>query len=171
MSGNTAQEAGTWYIERRVGELQPEPILVPGPIRARNFARRWLLQLGCKVIDIVIPGNFRPDHWVVVITATWVAAPFVQNIASQAATSTYRAFSRVIESISSGRHDIEGKWDVLILRTEDGQLSVEIPGNLPEGAHSALVRDFDNLVAGGRDGKVIRIWWDEESEKWVTACR
>ncbi|MFE2720453.1 hypothetical protein ACFXKI_53700 [Streptomyces mirabilis] len=95
----------------------------------------------------------------------------MQNIASQAATSTYRAFSRVIESISSGRHDIEGKWDVLILRTEDGQLSVEIPGDLAEGAHSALIRDFDSLVAGGHDGKTIHIGWDEESEKWVIACR
>ncbi|MFI5690160.1 hypothetical protein [Streptomyces sp. NPDC051636] len=127
------------------------------------------MRLLIEAVDVVLPaqrGN-EPGGWVVVITATWIAVPFVQGIASQAATSTYRAFFNFIESISSGRHAIQGKWDVLILRTEDGQLSVRIPGNLPQGAHSALVRSFDDLVAGGRDGEDIRISWDEENEKWV----
>lgn len=166
MSGKTPKRDGTWYIERTVGGLKPEPILAPWPIRARNVARRWLERLYGNSPIAWVPG-IEPMRWVVVITATWITAPFVQGIASQAANSTYRAFSRLLGSISSGRHDIEGKWHLLILQTEDGRLRVEIPGDLPRGAHSALVRDLDDLVAGGRDGEVIRIFWDEEDEKWV----
>jgi hypothetical protein len=164
MSGNTAQRVGTWHIERTVDGLT-EPVLAPWPIRARNVARRWLERLYAPGIEPLPRAD--ASSWAVVITATWITAPFVQAIATQAANSTYRVFSKFIESISSGRHDIDGKWHLLILRTEDGRLRVEIPGDLPRGAHSALVRDLDDLVAGDRDGETIRIFWDQESERWV----
>ncbi|WAU82576.1 hypothetical protein O1Q96_24235 [Streptomyces sp. Qhu-G9] len=91
----------------------------------------------------------------------------MQNLASQAAASTYRAFCNMIESVFSGRHNVEGKWDVLVLRTDDGQLSVEIPGGLPESAHIALIRDFNDLVADGRNDASIQISWDARQEQWM----
>ncbi|MFD4130367.1 hypothetical protein ACFXKK_34055 [Streptomyces globisporus] len=105
---------------------------------------------------------------IAVLVCAWVAAPYVQGLAGQAANGTYQVFANKLRSILSGR-EVGPQWDLLILREPGGKLKVEIPSNLPEEVHAALVRDFVDLVGKAPDAEPIHIIWDERDRAWIKA--
>lgn len=100
-----------------------------------------------------------------VLLATYVAAPFLQSLANQAAMATYESFLAKFRTLRDNL-ELQDRWELVVLQTSDGRLTVEIPGNLPVDAHAALERDFVRLVEGARGRSTVRIVWDARRRKW-----
>ncbi|NGN63355.1 hypothetical protein G5C51_05465 [Streptomyces sp. A7024] len=121
---------------------------------------------GSDAVAIDLGGDYQD---VLVLVGVWVAAPYVQTLAGQAANTTYKAFTEKIKSLLSDKRQQHTPWDLLVLRTPDGELTVEIPGNLPEDAHAALVRDFIALVLDEPDAQRLHLVWDQRTGTWTKA--
>ncbi|MFD7296475.1 hypothetical protein ACFV9W_24575 [Streptomyces sp. NPDC059897] len=105
---------------------------------------------------------------VTVLICAWIVAPYAQGLAGQAATGTYRAFANKLIDVLANRRQSGGRrWDLVVLRTPDGKLTVQIPGDLPEEVHAALVRDFVDIVDKAADGERIDLSWDERTRSWI----
>ena len=105
---------------------------------------------------------------ITVLICAWVVAPYVQGLAGQAATGTYRAFTNKLRGVLGTRRRPDGeRWDLVVLRTPDGKLKVQIPGDLPEEVHAALVRDFVEIVDKATEDERIHVIWDERSRTWI----
>ncbi|MEU6416410.1 hypothetical protein [Streptomyces spiralis] len=109
-------------------------------------------------------------EFVSVLLVTYVVAPFLQSVASQAATAVHEAFRAKLRSLLADR-ELHGRWTLVVLQTSDGRLTVEIPGNLPEDAHTALERDLVSLIEGARGRSTIRIVWHARKRKWKRVRR
>ncbi|MGW4759081.1 hypothetical protein [Streptomyces chartreusis] len=106
---------------------------------------------------------------VAVLVLTWTGPPLAQALASRVTDALWQSFRRVLSQLSELRERHPNGVYLTIVRTEDEQLNMRIPGNLTEEAHQALIRDFDALVRGGTDTAPIRVRWDEETGKWAKA--
>lgn len=101
-----------------------------------------------------------------------VTVTLIQEVLQRAASDSYDEFRAFLTSLRSrvGKRDAAtdtAHLDLIVVRSDDGRWELHLPGNLPEAAHVALVRDFDAVVRDAGGATPFRIVWDEDEQKWV----
>ncbi|MGI5401957.1 hypothetical protein ACQEVG_21435 [Streptomyces sp. CA-135486] len=108
------------------------------------------------------------DGLVAVVILTWTGPPLAQVLASHVADALWQSFRKVFSQLRNLREEGgDDRLHLTIVQTGDEQLRIRIPGGLPDEAHLALIRDFDDLVRAEPTASAIRIVWDADKEKWA----
>ncbi|MEU3396523.1 hypothetical protein [Streptomyces filamentosus] len=101
---------------------------------------------------------------VAVPAVTFIAGTVLQETLQRAAGDSYDGTRRFFASLRarlrrSRTTPPEPEAELSIVRSEDGQWALQLPGNLDHEAHAALIRDFDALVREHGDGERFTVEW------------